>query len=439
MAISRRSFLAAPIVYQVVDGGFKMKAASANDEVRLGFIGLGIRGTYLLESFTSVPGVRAVVGCDAYTGHLDRAKEITGGKIETTRDYRAVLDRKDIDAVVIATPDHWHHRMTLDALAADKHVFIEKPLTWSIPQGLDIIAAEKKSGKVLQVGSGAKTSTVTAKARELIQSGAIGKVNMVRMANNRNSAEGAWVYAIPPDASPETCDWQRFLGPAPKRAFDPKIFFRWRCWWEYSGGVTTDLFVHMLSQLHEVMNVTGPKSAVSLGGIYRWDDGRSVPDVMNSIYEYPNNFIADLYVNLGNARVPHGITIMGTERTLVLGGGNRGPAMTLYPEPVAPDVQRYGTNGWPKKMQQQYFESKGYTAEGRPREPLEQKKEQTVAVERGPQHHELFILSIRNGTPSKENATEGHFAAGAGHLANIAYRKGRRAVWDLKTSKVTEG
>jgi Predicted dehydrogenases and related proteins len=143
--------------------------------------------------------------------------------------------------VVIATPDHWHHRMTLDALDAGKHVYVEKPMTWSIEQGREVVAAVQKSGKLLMVGSGAKTSALTAKAREIVKSGVLGKVNMVRMLNHRNNPEGAWVYPIPPDASPRTVDWARFLGPAPKRAYDPKVFFRWRCWWEYSGGVATDL------------------------------------------------------------------------------------------------------------------------------------------------------------------------------------------------------
>jgi predicted dehydrogenase len=328
--------------------------------------------------------------------------------------------------------------MTLDTLSAGKHVYIEKPLTWSIEQGREIIAAEKKSGKILMVGSGAKTSAMTAKARELIKSGALGKVNMVRMANNRNSPEGAWVYPVPPDASEKTIDWQRFLGPAPKRTFDPKVFFRWRCWWEYSGGVATDLFVHMLSQLHEVMDVAGPKSVVSLGGIYRWDDGRTVPDVMNSIYEYEPGWLADLYVNLGNSRAPHGSVIMGSEGTLALGGGFGRGGLTVQPEPEPLKAQNYGSIGWPKKMRQEYFESNGFTQEGRPKTPPVQKKPIEAAVERGPSHYEHFILSLRNGTPSKENATEGHLAAGAAHLANLAYKKGRRMVWDTKSGKVSE-
>ena len=191
------------------------------------------------------PACDPCIAADLYDGHLEHAREVTGGKIETTKDYHQVIAHKDVDAVVIATPDHWHRQMMLDALAAGKHVYVEKPISWSIEQGRELVAAAEKSGKVVMVGSGAKTSPLTVKAREIVKSGVLGKVNMVRMENNRNNPEGAWVYPVPPDASPQTIDWARASsGLRPKRAYDPKIFFRWRCWWEYSGGVATDLFVH---------------------------------------------------------------------------------------------------------------------------------------------------------------------------------------------------
>ncbi len=444
MKQTRRAFLrkagATAVVYKLVGTGPRMKSAGPNDEVRLGFIGVGIQGMGLLQSFKAIQGVRIVAAADVYDGHLVRAKELTDGAVETTRDYERVLDRKDVDAVVVATPDHWHRRMVLDVLDAGKDIYIEKPMTWSIEQGTELMAAVKKANRILQVGSQGKTSAMTAKVRELIKSGAIGKVNMVRMANNRNSAEGAWVYPIPPDASPQTIDWNKFIGPSPKRTFDPKIFFRWRCWWEYSGGVATDLFVHLLTTLHEFMDVTGPKSAVSQGGIYRWNDGRTVPDVMNSVLEYPQGFVADLYVNLGNSRSPHGTVIMGTEGTLVMGGRGPGGGLTLYPEPNAPEAQRYGVRALPEAMQKQYFESLGFTAEGRPKEPPPPpRKEEEIQVERGPSHTEYFIMALRDRSPSREDAAAGHYAAGAAHLANLAYRKGRRMHWDLATSKVSEG
>ena len=444
MAETRRDFLrragAAAIVYKMVKSGPYLKAAGPNDQVGMGWIGLGIQGTHLLRSFKAIPGVRLVAGADLYDGHLARARELTEGAIATTRDYRAVLERKDVDAVVIATPDHWHRRMVLDALAAGKDVYVEKPMTWSIEQGKEIIAAVNKTGRLLQVGSQGKTSALVAKAREIVKSGALGKVNMVRMANHRNSPEGAWVYPIPPDASPQTIDWPRFLGPAPRRPFDPQIFFRWRCWWEYSGGVATDLFVHHLTALHEIMDVAGPESVVSQGAIYRWNDGRTVPDVMNSVFQYPEGFLADLYVNLGNAHPLHGIAILGTEGTLALGGrGAQASTLMLYPEPPPPAAQGV-VHCWPAAMQKEYFESLGYTAEGRPKEPRPPpKKDQEFQVEQGPSHYEYFILSLRNHSPSREDAVAGHYAAGAAHLANLAYRKGRRMRWDLKTGKVSPG
>jgi len=188
--------------------------------------------------------------------------------------------------VVIATPDHLHKRMVIDALSAGKHVYCEKPLTWSIEEGKSILAAERSAGKRVMVGSQPKSSAMTAKAREMIKAGAIGRVTMVRMANHRNNAQGAWKYEVPPDASERTIDWASFLGDRPKRAFDARTFFQWRCWWEFSGGMATDLFVHLLTWLHEVMDVKAPVSVASQGGLWFWKDGRNVPDVMNSIFEY---------------------------------------------------------------------------------------------------------------------------------------------------------
>jgi predicted dehydrogenase len=437
MVKSRRDFLSAAgaaIVYQLVGARPSLKAASANDQIGLGFIGTGIEGAMLLGQFMKISGVRPIIVADLYDGYLQRAKEQTGGTIETTKDYYAVLNRKDVDAVVIATPDHWHKRMVLDSLAAGKHVYIEKPMTWSIEEGKEIIRAVQQSGKLLQVGSQPKSSPLTAKAKEIVKSGILGKITMVRMSNNRNTPEGAWVYPIPPDASPQTIDWRAFLGHTRKRPFDPKIFFRWRCWWEFSGGVATDLFVHLLTWLHEAMSVTAPVSVVSQGGLYRWKDGRTVPDVLNSVFEYGEGFLADMYVNLCNSRAGQPTTIMGTEGTLV----QEGARLVLYPENIPPDVQVYGSSAWPKALRTAYFEKNGYTPDGRPTTPLPPPKQpQTIPVERGPSHYEHFIISLREGKPSVENVYEGHYAAAGAHLANIAYRKGRRVRWDPKTGKVS--
>ncbi len=437
--MNRRHFLnsaGAAIVYKMVDSGFSLKAAAANDQIGMGFIGTGVRGTYLLDQFQSIPGVRPVIVADLYDGYLERAKEQTNGTIDTTKEHEKVINHPQVDAVVIATPDHWHKRLILESLDAGKHVYIEKPMTWSVEEGVDIMRAVKRSGKLLQVGSQHRTSAISDKARELVKTGALGQVTMVRMSNHRNTPEGAWVWPIPPDASPETCDWERFLGPAPKRPWDPKIFFRWRCWWDYSGGVATDLFVHLLTQLHYVMDVKAPRSVVTQGGLYRWLDGRNVPDVMNSIYEYEKGFVADMYVHLANA-FPHQSTLlMGTGATLELEANK----LILHPENTRPDVQHYGIYGWPKRLKAQYYEERGYTADGKPKQPLPARKPaEEIKVPRNPSHYEQFVISLRESKPSPESAAEGHYAAGAGHLANIAYRKRRRIHWDPDSGDVRVG
>ncbi|HYM12865.1 MAG TPA: Gfo/Idh/MocA family oxidoreductase [Bryobacterales bacterium] len=438
---SRRAFLrdSAALLGAAQAGASALKAA-ANDRVNMGFIGVGIRGTHLLRSFQAMPDTNIVAAADLYDGHLENVKELTDGKADTGKDYRRLLDRKDIDAVAIATPDHWHTRMVLDAISAGKDIYCEKPMTWSIEEGLEIMRAMKDSTRRLQVGSEAKSSPVTAKAKEIVQSGALGKVNMVRAANYRNSAEGAWRYPIPPDASAETVDWKRFLGSAPPMPWSPERFFRWRCWWEYSGGVATDLFVHLITTIHEIAGLTLPKTVVSNGGIYRWHDGRTVPDLMTSLYEYPQGLIVDLCVNLGNAHGDgvRGLVIMGTDATMVI--GNRGyGGIEIFPE--APDlgVQRYGINGWPKKLREQYFESHGWSPDGRPKTVMAKAKQpeqvKVIPDPNRPTHMGFFIQSVKERTPTAENEVEGHHAAAAAHMANLAYRERRMvAAKELKLS-----
>lgn len=436
MTANRRQFLntaGAAAIYKFVDSGFTMKAASANDQIGMGFIGSGVRGTYLLGQFQDIPGVRPIIVADLWDGHRERVKQQTHGVAATTKDYEKVLNHPQVDAVVIATPEHWHKEMVIGALEAGKNVYVEKPMTWSVEEGIEIMEAVDRTGKLLQVGSQDRSSAAADKARELVANGTLGQVTMIRMSNNRNTAEGAWVWPIPPGASPQTVDWDRFLGSTPKRAWDPKIFFRWRCWWAYSGGVATDLFVHLLTELHYIMNVEAPKTVVTQGGLYYWRDGRNVPDVMNSIYEY-DGFIVDMYVHLANAFSHQRQLIMGTKATLDF---TRGDKLVVYPEKHWNGVQHYGINGWPQRLKAEYWEARGYTADGKPKKPLPpapQPKE--IELTQNPSHQERFIMSLREGKPSVEDAKEGHCAAGASHIANIAYRKGRKVAWDADTARV---
>src|SRR5229473_1563616 len=258
-----------------------------NDNIQIALIGAGGMGMGDTSLAVSMPGVKLVSVCDIYDGRLARAKERWGSDLFATRDYREVLARKDVDAVIIATPDHWHQRITIDALNASKDVYCEKPMIHSIDEGPAMIEAQRRTGRTLQIGSQYVSSLVYQKAKELLSAGAIGELNMVEAWLDRNTAIGAWQYSIPPDASTTTIDWDRFLGGAPKVPFEPVRLFRWRNYRDYGTGVAGDLFVHLLSGLHFVTGAIGPNRVYATGGLRFWKDGRDVPDVLLGIYDYP--------------------------------------------------------------------------------------------------------------------------------------------------------
>src|SRR4051812_5996240 len=301
---------------------------SPNDKVRVGVIGYGVQGHFDLATALKVPGVELGGICDLYTGRLQNAKEKFGNEMYTTRNYKELLDRKDIDAVIIATTDCWHSRITQDALAKGKHVYVEKPMVYKIDQGYDVIKASKKSGKVLQVGSQRVSSIGYAKAKELLAAGEIGKLNMVNAMYDRQSSIGAWEYTIPKDASAETTDWDKFIEVTEKMAFDAKKFFWWRAFKEVGTGVAGDLFIHLLSGTHFIANSKGPETIFSTGQFSYWKDGRNLPDVMSGVMQYPDSsehpaYQLTLQVNFisgtGGQEV---IRLVGSEGTIEINGNN---------------------------------------------------------------------------------------------------------------------
>jgi len=260
---------------------------SANDRIQIGVIGAGARSHELMQALMELPG-NAIVGVvDAYQGRIERTKDRVGKHIKVYPDYREMLQDRSIDAVLVVTPDHWHHRMVLDAIAAGKDVYCEKPLTYRCSEGMEIVRAAQASGRIVQVGSQGMSGPIQQKAKEMIKAGKLGQVTLIRATFNRNTASGAWVYPIPPDASPKTVNWEMFLGPAPKRPFSLERFFRWRCFEDYSGGIATDLFVHLCTTIHFLMDAKAPSRVLAMGQLYRWKDGRDVPDTLNAILEYP--------------------------------------------------------------------------------------------------------------------------------------------------------
>ncbi len=244
------------------------KRITANDKIRIATIGMGIMGHNDTQAALHSPGIELVGCCDLYTGRLERSKELYGSNIVTTRDYRELLERKDIDAIIIATSDNWHSRIAIEAMRKGKAVYSEKPMVHYISEGLEEIRVQKETRAVFQVGSQRVSSLAFKKAKELYQAGAIGKLNSIQASFNRQSALGAWQYTIPLDASTQTVDWNRFQAPEKvKHPYDSNRFFRWRNYREYGTGVAGDLFVHLLTGIHFITDSKGPDKIYSVGDL----------------------------------------------------------------------------------------------------------------------------------------------------------------------------
>ena len=249
------------------------KPTGPNDRIQIATIGMGIIGFIDTACALKVPGVELVAAADVYEGRRTHAKEVYGDKVQTYVDYREILARKDVDAVLICVPDHWHARMSIDAMKAGKAVYCEKPMVRGVEEGPGVIAVQKETNSVFQVGSQFASSILYDKVKDLIHTGAIGKLHAIEARYNRNSDTGAWQYSIPTDASTETVDWDRFLGDAPKRPFDPIRFFRWRNYWDYGTAVAGDLFIHLLTGIHHATGAIGPTRVDAMGGRRYWKTG----------------------------------------------------------------------------------------------------------------------------------------------------------------------
>lgn len=403
--------------------------ASPNDRVNVAFIGFGIRGNILMEAVKLSGQANMVAVSDCYQGHLTRAKERTDGKIETSfANYKTLLERKDIDAVIIATPDHQHLPIVLDALAAGKDVYIEKPMTHRVEDGRPIIEAVQRYNRVLQTGSQGRSSFLQKKAKEIVASGQLGKVTKVIASYNRNSSTGAWNYPIPPDLkNGVNFDWKEWLGNAPAHDYDAERVFRYRKYWDYSGGISTDLFVHLITSIHFILDAKVPASVVAAGGILARNDGREVPDTLDALFVYPEGFNVSMGSTLNNASTPEqGMVFLGTKGSLTL----MGTTFTLGFENPR-EGYGYSIDSWPKSLQEEFLNMGNHRAEANPpiieQGTVTYKDEGTDSVVL---HITEFLDCVRSRKECSENATVGHHAAAAGHMINLSYRSGKRMVWD---------
>ena len=444
-AMGRRQFLEkSSLIAAVASAASAARPASAQlnnaaalnlKPVRLGFIGVGIRGTLLMDAAAGIAGVEIKAAADCYKGHLERAQELITPAPAITGDYKEVLARADVDAVVIATPDHWHLPMTQEALAAGKHVYIEKPMTHRWEEGEAFIAAADKSGKLVQVGSQYTSMGCAQKATQLIKSGQLGQITLVEGRFHRNTATGAWYYPIPPDASPATVDFKSFLGSAPAREFDLRRFFQWRLFWDYSGGLPTDLFVHLVTATHQLMGVQEPESVFSFGDIYHWKNYREVPDQMTSMVKYPEGFVLRLSSTASNGHPGPILTIYGSEGTLEYTGGS----FKHYYEPRTEGFG-YSTRSWPKATTARFKELMNLNDGLSPldgavvAEPVEYKSPNDEDSTRA--HVRNWIEAIRTGGKPIEDVRFGHHAALVGHMCDLSYKAGKPVRWNKTTRKV---
>ncbi len=408
------------------------KPVAPSDKITVAMIAAGSRAHQLIDWMGNMPDIEIVAVCDAYTGRLERAVSRTNGRAKAYKDYREIIQRSDVDAVVISSPDHWHYRHSIDSLNAGKHAYIEKPMTYSIDEGVEIIKAQKKNKLAVQVGSPGPSGILAKKARKMIAEGKLGQVTLVRAFTNRNTASGAWIYPIPPDASPETVDWDLFLGSAPKLPYNEERFFRWRCYNDYSGGMSTDLFVHTCTTINYVMSANMCSSVAAMGGLYRWVDSRDVPDTINASLKYPEGFMVALSGTANNqGGGGNGLQIMGTEGTLIFKGG-----LTFIPE-IVNEGNGWIVEGWPERLQEEYYSNPDILHEERPstRDPKVLSRSEVYTSEGTDSmttHIREWVDGIRNGTPTVEDASVGHHAAACAHMINQSIDVGRTIHWDPK-------
>ncbi len=437
---TRREFFSAAassaVGARLLSGQTAVSSASPNDKIQIALIGCGGMGQNDARSSVATGMTKIVAACDCYDGRLEHMKEQYGRDIFITKEYEAILARREVDVVIVGAPDHWHRKITIDALNAKKDVYCEKPMVQRIEDGAPVMEAQKRTGRILQIGSQRVSSIVYKKAQDLYRSGAIGKLNLVEAWWDRNSAVGAWEYTIPPDASTATCDWERFQGGAPKAAWDAKRFFRWRCYRDYGTGVAGDLFVHLFSGLHFITGALGPSRVFAAGGLRFWNDGRDVPDLLFGLYDYAESpshpaFNLILRVNFeSGAKEDSGFRFTGSDGVMTVGTN-----VTISSPPA--EMQPGYSIGTFDNAEQKAF-LKSYHE----RYPIAQASAASMKLDRNEiyappprysdhvDHHLNFALAVRSRKPVVEDAVFGFRAAAPALLSNISYFENRTVDWD---------
>ncbi|MDX1315715.1 MAG: Gfo/Idh/MocA family oxidoreductase, partial [Eudoraea sp.] len=399
-----------------------------------------------------VPGVKLVAGCDCFDGRMTDLADKHGTDVFTSRDYREILSRRDVDAVIVATPDHWHAPMAIDALENGVHAYVEKPMTHTIEETYRLREAARKSKALLMVGHQHRQTLSFQTAQDIIEKGILGHVSLIQTNTNRNDDNGAWNYDIHEQANENTIDWDMFLGSAPKIPFNKNHFFRWRKWWAYGSGLSGDLLTHDYDRLNCVLNMGIPNSVMASGGIYTHNDGRNVPDVLQVNMEFSDystgssqakgkekgmTFVYSATLGNGFSRPT---VLMGHDATMEL--GNR---LTIWPEsgstkyadmieaekmnPRVPIYQYDPSASAPDAVSSatsQYFADKGLMWTY-----INGKRVDSTFL-----HLREWLSATRNGGKLSCGIDEGFDEAISAHMAGLSYKLGRRIDWDPKEERL---
>jgi predicted dehydrogenase len=402
-------------------------------KIRFVSIGTGIRGCDILRSARKVPTGVCVGTADLYDMHRKAGIEAWGADVPTTGDYRSLLDRKDVDAVIVATSDHLHKHIVLDAVAAGKDVYCEKPMSHNVADGMVMLEAITAGKRIFECGSTRVSSILHEKAAQIYASGRLGEVHYIEANTDRNSPSGAWVYPVPPDASPETINWKEFLRDAPQRPFDAKRFFRWRCFSDYGEGLAGDLFVHLLCGMQKVTGINAiPSRASSSGSLTHFKDGRDFPDLLGTLYDYPGDMLVNIHCNQ-NSEPGERTIFCGHEATMLL----EGRSLIVTPLDTAPEPEGYGLDGWTAEAKKQYLDEWHATHTA---SPATLGEVETYTLPRGyddtADHLANFFRAVETREHVVEDEVFGNNTAIGCHMANHSYLHGAVATWDAATKTI---
>ena len=426
--MQRRQFIQKASGTALVSAAAFSRILGANDRLNVALIGCGERGRLDADLLRQVPGVSIVAVCDVYQAHAAAAKTWSGTGCQSYSDFRKLLEQKEIDAVLVATPDHWHAAITVLACQAGKDVYVEKPLAHSVCEGRKMVEAARRYNRVVQTGTQQRSAPHTQQAAEIVRSGQLGPVHFVRVWNYLNmSPDGIGQSAD--SAPPAGLDWDFYLGPAPEVPFNKNRFlgsYRW--FWDYAGGMATDYGTHRLDSVHQIMGVDAPQSAVAAGGRYELKDGAETPDVLQITYEYPG-FVLSYEASMLNDHGCGGRT-PGKKYYLTRTSDDRPHGMAFYGTNGSLFVDRVGFEVYPEPRGESgpgAVTSAGASTEGFRTEPVEVAGADSTAL-----HLKNFIECVRSRQKPVADVEIGHHSTTVPHLGNIAFRTGHKIHWEAE-------